>query len=154
MTYGEDRGLIGVYDTEMTRKLAEIGVDAAFAKAAELGANISVSVVDQAARMVMFVRGDRRGLYSLEMVHPRAVTAAILRRRTCELADRLGHDSMYYQALFSEPFLPIPGGTPIANGAGVIVGAVGVGGGSEEDDQLCADSAAAAITEALNPGRA
>jgi uncharacterized protein GlcG (DUF336 family) len=143
------RGVLGTYETEITQELAEIGVRAAQAKARALGIPMSVAVVDKAGRPAMFVRGDGRGLFSAEMTQGRAVAAVALRRRTCELGSspQDAFRMQIYAGLVPSVFAPVPGGTPVAHN-GQVIGAVGCGGGTSEQDQECADTGAAAIEAA------
>lgn len=149
MTTNPNRGVLGDYAPEMTQQLAEVGVRAAQQKAKEAGGTTSVVVVDAAGHLVMFVRADKRGVYSFEMTFGRASSAAALRRRTVELeglATPINPRWVYYQNLI-QTFVPVPGGCPVAHD-GKIIGAIGCGGDTAEQDQASADFAAAEMEKA------
>ena len=149
MVLKEVRGVLGAYEMEVDQELAELGYRAAQARAKELGAIVSVAVVDKAGRPALFVRGDGRGAFSAEMVVGRTVAAVSMRRRTCEVGDSTAdhYRGLVQAGLVPGPFASVPGATPAAHG-GQVIGAVGCGGGTSEQDQDCADAGAAAIEAA------
>ncbi|MBI4199461.1 MAG: heme-binding protein [Chloroflexi bacterium] len=141
---------LGTYEMELTQELANLGVKAAQAKAKALGTPMSVSIVDKAARLVMFVRADGAGVFTPESTRGKAAAAAALRRRTSELGNYGGSPSILaiYAGLVPGGFWPAQGGSPIVHD-GKVLGGVGCGGGSGEQDQECANAAAEAIAEAF-----
>ena len=61
---------------EMTAELAEKAVKAAQAKARELKANMTVSVVDESGRLVMTVRGNGCGYFTADTSRGKATASA------------------------------------------------------------------------------
>ena len=126
--------------------MAETVVRAAQARARELGAPMTVTVVDEAGWLVLSARGDGTGFFEPETSRAKATAAAAFRTRTSELAER-GASWGFWQVMpivTQGAALPTPGGTPIVVGARV-VGGVGCGGGTGEQDQQCSDAGAAAV---------
>jgi uncharacterized protein GlcG (DUF336 family) len=74
------------------------------------------------------------------------MAAASFRKRTAELADLVAKGGFWSIAptVLQGQILPTLGGAPIAKG-GRLIGAIGCGGGTGEQDQECADAGAAAL---------
>ena len=130
---------------DMTLEMAETAVKAAQAKARALKAPMTVTVVDEAGRLVLSARGDGTGFFSPETSRAKAM-AASFRKRTSELADLVAKGGFWSIAptVLQGQILPTLGGSPIVRG-GRVIGAIGCGGGTGEQDQECADAGAAAI---------
>lgn len=73
---------------EMTAEMADKAVKAAQAKARELNANMTVSVVDESGRLVMTVRGNGCGYFTTDTSRGKATLAAALRRSTKAMIER------------------------------------------------------------------
>ncbi len=92
-------------------------------------------------------RMDGNGTASLELVPRKARTAAAFRTSTQELANRTT-DPARIASFTTAGFSLLGGGQPIVEGEGtdrVVIGAVGVGGGSPEQDDEVALAALAAL---------
>jgi uncharacterized protein GlcG (DUF336 family) len=131
---------------EMTLELAEKAVRAAQAKARELGTPMTVTVVDEAGHLVLSARGDSTGFFSPDTSRAKATAAAAFRRPNSELAQLVAKGGFWALVpnVLQGQVLPTLGATPIVRDDRVI-GAVGCGGGTGEDDQECSDAAAAAV---------
>src|SRR5438552_19146303 len=70
---------------EMTLGIAETALRAALDKAKALGTPMTVTVVDEAGRLVLCARGDGTGFFTPETSRAKAVAAAAFRRSTAEL---------------------------------------------------------------------
>lgn len=133
---------------ELTLAMAEQAVRAAQAAARGLGTPMTVTVVDEAGRLVLSARGDGTGFFTPETSRAKAVAAAAFRRPTAELAGQGATGWGFWQAMpavLSGQALPTPGGAPLVR-AGRVIGGIGCGGGSGEQDQQCADAGAAALS--------
>jgi glc operon protein GlcG len=133
---------------ELTLAMAETAVRAVQAKARTLGTPMTVTVVDEAGRLVLSARGDGTGFFTPETSRAKAVAAAAFRRSTTEQAGQGARGWGFWQALpavLQGQALPTPGGAPIVRG-GRVVGGIGCGGGTGEQDQECADAGAAALS--------
>jgi len=133
---------------ELTLEMAERCVKAGLAKAKELGTPMTVSVVDEAGRLVLTARGDGAAFFTPETSRGKAVAAAAFRRSTRELVEARVKNPAFWEsvpALLVGQALPSTGGVPIVVDTRVI-GAVGCGGGTAEQDHECAAAGARAIT--------
>lgn len=133
---------------ELTLEMAEKAVKAAQAKARELGTPMTVTVVDAGGRLVLSARGDGTGFFTPETSRGKAVAAAAFRRATKEMTNLRESAPAFWgnvAAVLGGQALPSIGGVPVSAGKKVI-GAVGCGGGTGEQDHLCAEAGAAAIT--------
>src|SRR6266446_6249288 len=74
---------------ELTLDMAERAARAAREKAGALGTPITVTVVDEAGRLVLCARGDGTGFFTPETSRAKALAAANFRMSTAELADRV-----------------------------------------------------------------
>lgn len=132
---------------DLTLEMAETAMRAAQSKARTLGSPMTITVVDEAGRLVLCARGDGTGFLTPETSRAKAVAAAAFRQPTAALAGQGGKGWGFWQAMPSVvagQALPTPGGSPIVRG-GRVIGGIGCGGGTGEQDQECADAGAAAL---------
>lgn len=132
---------------ELTLEMAEQAVRAAQAQARELGTPMTVTVVDEGGRLVLCARADGTGFFTPETSKAKAIAAAAFRRSTTELADLASKGSAFWKTvpvILEGQALPTPGGAPLLRG-GRIIGGIGCGGGTGEQDQQCADAGATAV---------
>ena len=131
---------------DMSLEIAERTARAALAKAAALGISMTVSVVDEAGRLVLTLRGDRTGFLSTDTSRAKAVAAAAFKRSTRELVELQKNNPVFWAALPAVArgeALPSTGAAPIVLD-GRVIGAIGCGGGTPEQDHECASAGAAA----------
>jgi glc operon protein GlcG len=131
---------------EMTLAMAERAVRAAQDKARQLGTAMTVTVVDEAGRLVLSARGDGTGFFTPETSRAKAVAAAAFRMATADMAERAQKGSLFYgiaPTVLGGQILTSHGGVPIAVD-GRVVGGIGCGGGTGEQDHECAVAGAAA----------
>jgi uncharacterized protein GlcG (DUF336 family) len=96
---------------------------------------------------VLAARGDGTGFLTVETSRAKAVAAAAFRRPTSETADLAAKGSVFWQALptiVRGEALPSIGAVPIVK-EGRVIGAIGCGGGTGEQDHECAVAGAAAV---------
>ena len=127
---------------EMTLELAEKIARAALQKAKEINRPMSVSVVDESGRMVYFSRGDGAGFYTFETSRAKAMAAASFKRSTMEITRNKEMNPLLWYSLPSVipgQALPSPGGMPVWKNDRLI-GAIGIGGGSPDEDQACCEA--------------
>ena len=132
--------------------LAAAMTDAAVRRATELGALVSAAVVDAGGHLVHFQRMDRAEIAGPTLALDKAYTAVAHRIATEELAALAapGGPLAGLQANGGGRYVVFGGGLPCwsstpADG-GVVVGGVGVSGGSAEEDVACAAAALAIFT--------
>jgi len=130
---------------EMTLEIAEKALRAAQGKAKALNSPMSVTVVDEAGRLVLAARGDGTGFFSSDTSRAKAMAAAAFKKPNSELAPMVAKGGFWaiVPTVLKGEILPTLGGAPIVLG-GRVIGAIGCGGGTAEHDQECADAGAAA----------
>jgi len=132
---------------EMNLAMAEQAARAAQTKARELGTPMTVSVVDESGRLVYTARGDGAGFFSVNTSRAKAVAAANFKRSTKELGEMAARGPSFWTAVGAAvpgELLPSIGAVTImANGR--LVGAIGCGGGTGEQDHECALAGAEAV---------
>ena len=118
-------------------------VQRAHAQAAQLDIAVTAVVVDQSGRMIALGRMDRARPITVDMALNKAYTAASFQQPTQELATVAGQ-TWFHSLVVSSNGRIMPGGGafPIVEG-GNVVGAVAVAGGTEDQDQRCAEVALA-----------
>jgi uncharacterized protein GlcG (DUF336 family) len=125
---------------EMTLELAEAVGEAALKKAAQIKRPMSVSVVDESGRLVFYSRMDGAGFFTFDTSRAKAMAAASFKRSTLEITQNKELNPLLWYSLPSvvpAQALPSPGGLPIKKD-GRVIGAIGLGGGSPEEDHDCA----------------
>lgn len=124
---------------------AEAGavVDAAAARAAEMGVPQNIAIVDEAGHLVAFRRMDGAKFISIEIALAKAFTAAGTRKATRDIAPVTipGEPGFGIQNLLGGRFTTLAGGIPLKLGD-VVVGAIGVSSGSTQEDHLVAQAGA------------
>jgi glc operon protein GlcG len=132
---------------DMTLAMAERAVRAAQDRARQLGAPMTVTVVDEAGRLVLCARGDGTGFFTPETSRAKAVAAANFRVSTAEMAERAQKGSAFWASVpsvLTGQILPSHGGMPITV-KGRVIGGIGCGGGTGEQDHECAVAGAAVL---------
>lgn len=115
-------------------------------KSREVGQPQNIAVVDAGGNLVAHVRMDGAWLGSIDISINKAFTARAFDLPTETLAEDAQPGGQFYgiHASNSERVMIFAGGIPLYSGDQV-VGAVGVSGGSGEQDQAVAEAAAAAL---------
>jgi uncharacterized protein GlcG (DUF336 family) len=132
---------------ELTLAMAERATRAAREKADALGTPMTITVVDEAGRLVLCSRGDGTGFFTPETSRAKAMAAASFRTSTADLAERVakgGPFRTHVGSVLSGQILPSHGAVPIVV-KGRVIGAIGCGGGTGEQDQECAAAGAATL---------
>lgn len=130
----------------VTLSAAEGAVAAALAKAAEIGVAMSIAVVDEGGNVVAFARMDGAWLGSIDIAHNKAYTARAFDMPTKDLAPMVQPGQSLYgiEASNRGRLIVFAGGIPLVSG-GHVVGAIGVSGGTVEQDQEVAEAGVAAF---------
>lgn len=125
---------------------ASDAVRAAVAHAASLGIQINVAVVDTSGNQAAFFRMPGAFLHSIDIAIDKAYIAASFGLPTSQWHAALQqHSAAVREGIVRRPrFVSFGGGLPI-NEAGQRIGGIGVSGGSEEQDEACAQAGLAAI---------
>jgi uncharacterized protein GlcG (DUF336 family) len=131
----------------MTMEKAQLIIDAAIRKAEEIGQPMNIAVVDGGTNLVAFLRMDGAWLGSIDIAINKAFTAKAFDISTQDLGRNSQPGDQFFGIHVSnhDRVMIFAGGIPIKV-KGEIVGAVGVSGGSGEQDQAVAEAAAAACS--------
>ena len=130
----------------ITLAQAEQIISVAKEKAIALDTKMNIAVVDAGANLVAFVRMDGAWLGSLDISIKKAKTARFFDMNTGvvgELSQPGG--SLYNIEHSNNGLITFPGGIPIKNAAGEIIGAIGVSGSAVENDHAVAEAGASSI---------
>ena len=132
--------------TSISLSDAQAVIDAAVKRAGEIGQPSNVAVADAGGNLVAFVRMDNAWLGSIAIAIDKAFTARAFDIATVELAENAQPGKQFYgiQQSNNGRVMVFAGGVPLSVD-GVVVGAVGVSGGTGEQDQAVAEAAAAAL---------
>jgi len=119
-------------------------VEAAMARAEEMGLAVSVCLSDAEGWPRVFYRMDGAIYPSAELARDKAWTAAAFRMPSSDIS-AYGVKSLPGLGIptggWNERVCPVPGGFPIFDGEGVIVGSIGVAGGTPVQDVRIAKAA-------------
>jgi uncharacterized protein GlcG (DUF336 family) len=121
-------------------------VRASVAHAASLGICINVAVVDPGGNLAAFLRMPGAFLHSIDIAIDKAYTASSFGLPTSQWHAALQqHSDAVREGIVRRPrFVGFGGGLPMVE-AGQRIGGIGVSGGSEEQDEACAQAGLSAI---------
>ena len=106
---------------------------------------VVAAVVDSSGDLVALLRGDGAFKASIGIARDKAYTAAVFGVATDALSDALSANPTLHQGIALRPGVVLfAGGLPIVHD-GQVIGAIGVSGGSEDDDRACARAGLAAL---------
>jgi uncharacterized protein GlcG (DUF336 family) len=130
----------------MTLDAAQKVVDGARAKADEIGVPMNIAVVDDGNNLTAFARMDGAWLGSIDIAQNKAYTARSFDMSTQDLGPLAQPNQPLFgiNASNQGQLIIFAGGIPLENG-GEIAGAIGVSGGSVEQDQEVAEAGVAAF---------
>jgi len=116
----------------------------AHTQAAQLDIAVTAAVVDQSGRMIALGRMDKARPITVEIALNKAYTAASFQQQTKDLAG-VANQAWFQSLVVSSNGKVMPGGgaIPVVEG-GNVVGAIAVSGGTDDQDQKCAEVALAA----------
>jgi uncharacterized protein GlcG (DUF336 family) len=131
---------------DLTLEAAERILAAATKKAAELGTRMDIAVVDAGGSLKAFVRMDGAWLGSIDISIRKARTARWFDMNTGEIGKLSQPGGPLYGIEHSNGgLITFPGGVPLKDGKGNVVGAVGVSGSTVENDHAVATAGAEAL---------
>jgi uncharacterized protein GlcG (DUF336 family) len=128
----------------ITLEKAQSIIAAGIAKSKEIGQPMNIAVVDAGANLTAFARMDGAWLGSIDIAVNKAFTARAFDITTRDLGSNSQPGNQFFGIHASNHgrVMIFAGGVPLKVN-GQVVGAVGVSGGSGEQDQAVADAAAA-----------
>jgi len=126
---------------------ARAAVDAAREKSKELGVKMNIAIVDSGTNLKAFARMDDAWLGSIDIAIRKARTARLFDMNTGDIGrlSQPGKD-LYNIEHSNGGLITFPGGIPVKNGSGEVIGAIGVSGSTVENDHVVAAAGAAAIS--------
>lgn len=130
----------------LSHEQARQALDAALAKATEIGSPSSVAIVDGGRELIAFARQDGALLASTEISAGKAYTACSMKMATKDIGPLTQPGQPLYglEVTHQRPLVTFAGGQPLQVG-GEVVGGVGVAGGTVDQDDEIASAAAAAL---------
>jgi uncharacterized protein GlcG (DUF336 family) len=130
----------------ITLEQAEAAVKAAKEKAKQMNTLMNILVVDGGANMVAFARMDGAWLGSLDIARKKAKTAAFFNMESGKIGEMSQPGGPLYAVEHSNGgLISFPGGVPIRNSKGELIGAIGVSGSTVENDHAVSAAGAAAV---------
>lgn len=117
---------------------------AALAEAHRNNWTMAVAVVDVAGELVYFEKMDDTQNGSVRVAVSKARSAALFKRPTKSFQDTLTATPDGLRILGLDGAVPVEGGMPLVIG-GLISGAIGVSGGTSQQDGECAKAAVEAL---------
>jgi uncharacterized protein GlcG (DUF336 family) len=130
---------------DITLAKANSIVAAALKKAEEIGTKMNIAVVDAGANLKAFARMDGAWLGSIDIAIRKARTARFFDMNTGQIGELSQPGGSLYGIEHSNGgLISFPGGVPLRNSAGAVIGAIGVSGSAVENDHAVAEAGAAA----------
>src|ERR1700735_1306726 len=121
-------------------------IEAAEAKAAEIGQPMNIAVADAGGNLIAHVRMDGAWIGSIDISIKKAFTARAFDISTKDLAEHSQSGGQFFGIHASNEgrIMIFAGGIPLKHD-GKVVGAIGVSGGSGEQDHAVAEAGAKAF---------
>ena len=125
----------------ITMENARVAIEAARKKAIELETQMCIAVVDLGANLKAFLRMDDAWVGSIDIAIKKAKTAVFFMMPTGEIGKLSQPGKPLYAIEHSnEGLITFPGGLPIVDEEGVLIGAIGVSGSAVENDHAVAEA--------------
>ena len=133
---------VGTIDLET----AQQALDAALAECEAMGVKMNVAVVDAGANLVAFARMDGAWLGSTDIAIKKAKTARFFDMPTGDIGELSQPGGPLFEIESSNGgLITFPGGVPIRNAKGEVIGAIGVSGSTVDDDHAVAMAGLGAV---------
>ena len=126
-------------------------VHAAVAEAKERDWKMNIAVADSGGNLVAFQRMDGAMLASIQIAEHKARAAAMFRRPTKVFEDGINLMHLNYLLAF-DGVIASRGGIPLID-QGMIIGAIGVSGGTDSQDEVVSKAGAAVINNLPAKGK-
>jgi len=130
----------------ITLQQAQAAVQAAQQKAQDMGVKMNIAVVDAGANLTAFARMDDAWLGSLDIAIKKAKTARYFDMPTGTIGGLSQPGGPLFGIEHSNGgLITFPGGLPIKDADGTVIGAIGVSGSTVEDDHAVAEAGQQAV---------
>ena len=133
------------YGSPILLDRAQAVIHAAVAEAKKRNWKMNVAVVDSGGNLVAFQRMDGAMLASIQIAEHKARAAVTFRRPTKIFEDGINLMKLNYLLAF-DGVIASRGGIPLIE-QGAIIGAIGVSGGTDSQDEIVSTAGAAVINE-------
>jgi uncharacterized protein GlcG (DUF336 family) len=131
---------------DITDAQAWSAIEHAMKKAKEIGTKMDIAIVDAGANLKGFLRMDDAWLGSIDISIKKARTARFFNMNTGEIGKLSQPGGPLYNIEHSNGgLISFPGGIPLKNAKGEVLGAIGVSGSSVEHDHEVATAGAKAV---------
>jgi uncharacterized protein GlcG (DUF336 family) len=131
---------------DISDECARDALQAAMEKAAEIDCNMNIAIVDAGANLKAFFRMDGAWLGSIDIAIKKAKTARYFDMPSGEIGKLSQPGGPFYNIEHSNGgLISFPGGVPLKDKEGTIVGAIGVSGSVVENDHAVAMAGAEAL---------
>ena len=131
------------YGPAISLDRAQAAIDTAVAESKKRDWKMNVAVVDPGGHLVAFQRMDGAMLASIQIAEHKARAAATFRRETKVFEDGINLMHLNYLLAF-DGVIASRGGIPLIE-KGSIIGAIGVSGGTDSQDEIVSKAGAAVI---------
>jgi uncharacterized protein GlcG (DUF336 family) len=118
---------------------------------------LSVAVLDAGGHLVAFKREDKSGILRFDIAFGKAWGALGMGFGSRNLAGRAAKTPQFFTMLAAASggrMITNPGGVLIRDGAGDVIGAVGISGDSADNDEKCAIAGIQTAGLTADPGKA
>jgi uncharacterized protein GlcG (DUF336 family) len=131
---------------DITLEQAQAVIAGALKKSSELKTKMNIAVVDAGGNLKAFAREENAWIGSIDISQKKARTARFFDMPTGEIGKLSQPGGSLYNIEHSNGgLITFPGGVPLKDADGTVIGAVGVSGSSVENDHAVATAGAAAI---------
>ena len=121
-------------------------LEAACAKAVEIDCKMDVAIVDAGGNLKAFARQDGAWIGSIDIAIKKAKTSRFFDFPTGTIGELSQPGGPLYNIEVSNGgLITFPGGLPIKNADGDVIGGIGVSGSTVENDHICAEAGANAV---------
>jgi glc operon protein GlcG len=134
---GAAQAQVPQYGANVNYEQARKAIAAAVVEARKQNLPMAIAVVDTAGQLMAFERMDNTQFGSIAVSQDKAVSAAIYRRATKVFQDAVAGGGAGLRVLTLRGANAVEGGIPLT-ADGKIIGAIGVSGGSAEQDGVVA----------------
>jgi uncharacterized protein GlcG (DUF336 family) len=111
---------------------------------------MNIAIVDSATHLIAFERMEGAKTTSISIAMDKAFAAAGHLMTTRALSERAGPTGIAFgmHTTNNSRLNIIPGGVPVEDSTGGVIGAIGCSGGTPAQDEQCCEAAIAALTSA------
>ena len=132
---------------DITASQAQRALQAAVNRAQELNTLMDIAIVDAGANLKAFLRMDGAWLGSIDIAIRKARTARFFDMNTGEIGKLSQPGGPLYHIEHSNGgLITFPGGIPLKNAQGDVIGGIGVSGSTVENDHAVAEAGARAVS--------